>query len=132
MIRSLIVLLLILPFQLLAIDLSPFETVKVSKADWQRYHTEVNSEFGHTSRIHSIQKLITYTDNRNRVSFAFTIKGHSAHPSWITRQVIQNDGRVSVRQIGYFAGNEASFSELYAHYKMLNGQIKNQVINNAE
>jgi hypothetical protein len=34
----------------------------------------------------------------------------TTHPAWITRQMTEENGRVRVKQIGYFAGNEGPFA----------------------
>ena len=57
------------------------------------------------------------------MNFAFTLPGHSAHPAWITRQLIESGGTLDMTQIGYYAGNEEPFAELFRQYQQLNSRI---------
>jgi hypothetical protein len=60
---------------------------------------------------------VIFFDKQTGMSYAFTTKGHSAHPSWITRQPQENRGNISIAQIGYFAGSESEFAKLFRAYK---------------
>ena len=58
------------------------------------------------------------------MNYAFTTKGHPAHPAWITRQVVESEDTVDIKQIGYFAGDEEPFAKLFQQYLELNDWIK--------
>ena len=66
------------------------------------------------------------------MSFAFTTEGHPAHPSWITRQVVESEGTIDMQQIGYFAGEEEAFSVLFGQYAQLTEQTRRQFRSNAD
>lgn len=69
-------------------------------------------------------QLIVFTDYATRTQCAFTASGHPAHPAWITRQVVDEVGKVNMRQIGYFAGSEEHFAELFRTYLKLHAQMQ--------
>ena len=109
-----------------ALELMPYPEADITEAQWTTYNQSVKNNYGETEKISHEQKLVTYSDNINRISFAFTLPGHPAHPAWIARQVVQNDEGISMDQIGYFAGEEAPFARLFGQYKQLNKQIEEQ------
>jgi hypothetical protein len=60
------------------------------------------------------------------MSWAFTTPGHPAHPAWVTRQPVEDQRGVQIRQIGYFAGNEPEFAKMFKAYLALNDQMREQ------
>lgn len=74
-------------------------------------------------------KIVTYDDAAGGAAYAFTEHGHPAHPAWISRRIVTRDGWYEIEQIGYFAGEEAPFSALFAEYRALNDNIRRDVLN---
>lgn len=109
-----------------AAEYMPYPEAKVTKEQWQSYAEEVSREFQASERRYPDQRLTTYSDDASRMSFAFTMPGHPAHPAWITRQVVEANGSIDLRQIGYFAGEEESFAELSRQYQELTQRTRQQ------
>ena len=94
---------------------APFAEAKVSPAQVEQYRTAVHKAFGSSLRAFPAEHLEVLHSPDLVLHFAFTTPGHPAHPAWITRRVA--DG--SVNQIGYFAGDEPPFAELFQAYREL-------------
>jgi len=45
----------------------------------------------------------------------------------VTRQLVEDDKGVNVRQIGYFAGNEESFAKLFREYQQRSAKIRDDL-----
>lgn len=86
--------------------------------------TLVKSRLETTEQAFPELQLIVFTDYATRTQYTFTASGHPAHPAWITRQVVDEGGKVNVRQIGYFAGSEEHFAELFRTYLKLHAQMQ--------
>ena len=71
--------------------------------------------------------VIAFTDQRTRTFWVFTTKDNPAHPAWVTRQMVEENGEVRVRQIGYFAGSEAAFAKLFRAYQERNAKLMEDV-----
>ena len=113
--------------QLLAATYNPYEDSKVTLEQWQDYYDIVAAEFGETKEEVSDAMLVLFQDASSSTNYAFTLPGHPAHPAWITRKLVERDGDVSMEQIGYFAGEEEPFSELFQDYAELAYQIKSDL-----
>ena len=72
-------------------------------------------------------QLIAFSDDRTLTFWVFTLKKHPAHPALITRQLYEENGEFRVRQIGYFAGSEEEFAQLFREYQMRNEELKQAV-----
>jgi len=107
----------------------PFPEAKISESQWAEYHKLVITAHGSTEKRHEEVHLVTYSDIENRISFAFTMKGHSAHPAWISRQVTSHKDVVSLNQIGYFAGREDAFRILFDTYERMNKETRREFEN---
>ena len=64
---------------------------------------------------------------RTRTFWVFTTKDNPAHPAWITRQMVEEDGEVRVKQIGYYAGSEPAFAKLFRAYQDRNAKLMEDV-----
>ena len=106
-----------------ALDFKPYPAADITKTQWQAYHASVKQHFGASRQDHLHERLTTYSHESTRMNFAFTMPGHRAHPAWITRQLVESGGTVDMAQIGYFAGDEEPFAELFRQYQQLNEQI---------
>jgi hypothetical protein len=102
-------------------ELSPYSSPRVTEAQWQSYYNDVRVKYGASGREVPNQPLIVFDDG-SKTQWAFTQPGHPAHPSWITRQVVSDGKGVSVRQVGFFAGDERAFAALFQAYAALNQQ----------
>ena len=100
----------------------PHPTERVTAEQWQQYRDEVEAVAGASRREEPEQRLVTYATNEN-LYIAFTAPGHPAHPAWITRRFVTEDGKLNLAQIGYFAGSEPAFAELFRQYQELNKQM---------
>ena len=109
-----------------AAEYMPYPEAKITEEQWQSYADEVSREFHASERMYPDQHLKTYSDDVSRMSFAFTLPGHPAHPAWITRQVVEENGSIDLRQIGYFAGEEEPFAELFSQYQELTQRTRQQ------
>jgi tetratricopeptide (TPR) repeat protein len=99
----------------------PHPTERISQEQWQQYFDEVNAAAGGSRRDVLEQHLVTYSTKDN-LHIAFTLPGHPAHPAWITRKIVGDTGKQSVAQIGYFAGSESAFVQLFRQYQDLTKQ----------
>lgn len=107
----------------IAADFRPYPEAKISLEQFEEYQGIIVEEFGGSAVQVSDQNLVVYLDNQ-KGNYAFTTEGHPAHPSWIARRVVEENGSVNIEQIGYFAGEEKPFASLYQQYRDLNEQIK--------
>jgi hypothetical protein len=108
----------------LAVEFRPFAEAQVTVEQWQDYYDQVEQSLGGTERRFPELKLMTYDDLSARAAYAFTQPGHPAHPAWISRRVVEKDGWIAIEQVGYFAGAEDPFAELFREYKSLNDSIR--------
>ena len=113
--------------QLLAATYNPYEDSKITPEQWQNYYDIVQAEFGETKEEVTGAMLVFFEDASSSTNYAFTLPEHPAHPAWITRKLVERDGDVSMEQIGYFAGEEEPFSELFQDYAELAYQIKSEL-----
>jgi len=113
--------------QLLAATYNPYEDSKITPEQWQTYYDTVQSEFGETREEVTDAMLLLFEDASSSTYYAFTLPGHPAHPAWITRKLVERDGDVAMDQIGYFAGEEEPFSELFQDYAELTYQIRSDL-----
>jgi hypothetical protein len=108
-------------------EFQPYPQPKITAEQYARYADQVLQAFGYSTEILKDQKLIAFSDERSRTFYVFTTKDHPAHPAWITRQMVEEDGQVRVKQIGYFAGNEEAFSRLFREFQGRNKQLMEDV-----
>jgi hypothetical protein len=87
----------------------------ITAAQWEDYHRLVADTFATSRREFPDEHLEVFHSPDSALHLAFTTAGHRAHPAWITRQVQGG----SVDQIGYFAGPEEPFAELFRSYLAL-------------
>jgi hypothetical protein len=93
----------------------PYPLADISVQQWEDFHRLVEDAYGSSRRTFPDEHLEVFDSTDNILHFAFTTAGHAAHPAWITRRAI--DG--SIGQIGYFAGPEEPFAELFRAYLAL-------------
>jgi len=104
-------------------DFKPYPATRITEAQWTSYFREVREKLGSSMQELTAERLIVFADRATQTSYAFTQPGHPAHPAWIARRVVEAKGGVGIRQIGYFAGDRGSFTDLYQTYEELNDRI---------
>jgi len=108
-------------------EYQPYPQPKVTPEQFADYAEEVRLVFGATAEVVREEKVIVFSDMRTRTFYVFTTKDHSAHPAWITRQMVEEDGQVRVRQIGFFAGSEKAFAKMFVDYQQRNTKLMDEV-----
>jgi hypothetical protein len=108
-------------------DFRPYPEPRITAEQYARYADQVLQAHGYSTEILKDQKLIAFSDQRTRTFYVFTAKDHPAHPAWITRQLVEENGEVRVRQIGYYAGNEEAFATLFRVFQDRNKQLMEDV-----
>lgn len=93
----------------------PYPLADITAAQWEDYHRLVAETFTASRREFPDEHLEIFHNPDSTLHLAFTTVGHPAHPAWITRKVLGG----SVDQIGYFAGPEEPFAELFRSYLAL-------------
>lgn len=111
----------------LAQDYQPYPSPRITVDQWKRYLGIVRRNHEASAEIYKDQHLVGFSDLATRTFYIFTTRRHAAHPAWITRQVVETDGKVHVRQIGYFAGDEEPFAVLFNEYLQRNEQLLEDV-----
>jgi hypothetical protein len=106
-----------------AIEFKPFPTARVTVAQWQGYFDDVKKAHGASAQEFKEQRLVVFQDNATVTSYAFTLPGHAAHPAWVARRVTGFGGEPKLDTIGYFAGDETAFAELFRQYQALNQRM---------
>jgi len=117
----------LMPGPALAQEYEPYLTPRITPEQWSKYGEEVRQKRGATAEIFKDKKLVAFSDQSTRTFWIFTLKGHPAHPAWITRQLFEEGGQVRVRQIGYFAGSEEEFAKLFQEYEQRIELLKESV-----
>ena len=105
-------------------EYKPYPRARITPEQWQQYFEEVSSKHASSRREFPAEYLVVFENTLEYTTYAFTQPGHAAHPAWITRHVIQDNVGVNVRQIGYFAGEEAPFAKLFREYQELNAKMR--------
>jgi hypothetical protein len=108
-------------------EFQPYPTPQITREQWAQYAELVRQNYLASAEILAKQHQIAFSDMRTRTFWIFTTKDHPAHPAWITRQMVEEDGQVHVRQIGYFAGSEPEFAKLFRYYQERNAQLMEDV-----
>jgi hypothetical protein len=121
--RSVVVALVLL-LSAAAVEFKPYPTAPITEDQWASYYEQVKTAHGASMREFREQNLVIFEDRVTRLSYAFTQPGH---PAWIARQPVQAGENISIEQIGYFAGSEASFANFFRQYLALNKRIKEEL-----
>jgi hypothetical protein len=108
-------------------EFQPYPQPRVTPEQFAAYAEEVRLAFEPTAEVLRDEKVIVFSDMRTRTFYVFTTKDHPAHPAWITRQMVEEDGQVRVRQIGFFAGPERAFAKMFQDYQQRNNKLMDDV-----
>lgn len=108
-------------------SLEPFESPRISETQWRTYYFEVESAHRDSVERLDAELLIQFRDSGAATIWTFTQLGHPAHPGWVTRRVVDTAGQASVRQVGYFAGDEDAFFILFQKFLQQNKVIEGRL-----
>jgi hypothetical protein len=111
----------------LAQEFQPYPAPRITTEQYARYAEQVRQAWESTADIQKGENVIVFSDLGTRTFWVFTTKNHPAHPAWVTRQMVEEDGQVRVRQIGFFAGDEEAFAKLFREYQERNEQLVEDV-----
>ena len=117
--KSLSILIFFFCLKVYAADFEPYKNTKISPIEWTKYFEQIETEYGDSARRHDSENSIYFTDQERATIYQFTTIRHPAHPSWITSEIKMIEGRPKVNQIGYFAGSEKEFREMYESIRQL-------------
>lgn len=108
-------------------EFKPYPRANITSAQWQAYFDEVREKHGASVQDLEEQKLLVYTDRATTTIYGFTKPGHPAHPAWVARKPEQRGDSIFIGQIGYFAGSEPPFAQLFKDYLALNEKMKDEI-----
>ena len=107
--------------------LTPYPSSKITAAQWQAYFEEVSSKHAADRREFPNEHLVVFEDQNTHTIYAFTAPGHPAHPAWVTRVPVQDSKGLHIREVGYFAGDEAPFAALFQEYVKIDEMAAQQL-----
>jgi hypothetical protein len=125
--RAWLLIALLVAAPLSAQEYQPYPQPKVTIEQWQAYLNSVRESLEPTAEIYKDKHIVAFQNPDTRTFYIFTTKDHPAHPAWVTRQLVEQDGQVKVRQIGYYAGNEQAFDKLFREYLQRNEELMKEV-----
>jgi hypothetical protein len=106
---------------------NPYPRANISEAQWKQYFDEVRQKHGTTAQDFGDQKLIRYLDEASNTFYLFTKLGHPAHPAWVASKPEQREDSLFINQIGYFAGDETPFAQLFRDVTSQNEKVKESI-----
>ena len=107
--------------------LEPFESPQISQTQWRVYYFEVESAHRDSMQLKDAELLVQFRDTDTATIWTFTQVGHPAHPGWVTRRVVTAGGQSNIRQVGYFAGDEAAFVTLFQSFLAQNQKLQERM-----
>lgn len=113
-------------------EFRPYSYSKISQSQWQTYIELVQKNFAATERDYAGDHLLTYRDAKMHVFYTFTQQGHPAHPAWIAQRLMEKDGYPSMELVGFYAGDERAFNDLYRQFEKLTEQITERARSNVK
>jgi len=90
-------------------EFQPYPKPRISETEWQTYFIAVQTAHRDSEERIDEQHLLTFLDDERGIQWAFTTLGHPAHPGWIARRLVEQDGDQRIQQVGYYAGSEQDF-----------------------
>lgn len=109
-----------------AAEYQPYPDAAITAEQWQAYFDTVWLEFADTMQELPDVNLVVFQDESTSTWYAFTTGDNPAHPAWVTRRVVERDGELAMEQIGYFAGDEAPFADLFDAYSDITDEMREQ------
>jgi hypothetical protein len=102
----------------------PYAEPRITIAQWDDYYTQVSTKFSKTLRELEADNLQMFFNETTFVTYTFTKAGHPAHPAWITRLVVAAADKVTISQLGFYAGSEQEYEKLFNSFNDLNERLK--------
>ena len=122
--RSFLLLVILLSSQLFAAVYAPYPEARITVEQWQAYFDTVLLELADTKQDIAELNLVLFHDAATATYYAFTTARNPAHPAWVTRRFVEQDGAIAVEQIGYFAGDEGPFADLFDAYADITDELR--------
>ena len=100
-------------------SVKPHRTADISVQQWQYYYQIATIKYSNS--VYSYEDKCTTQIGAEdiKANIYFTHPCHSAHPAWVTIYLVEENQNLSLGQIGYFAGNEAAFAQMFKSYALL-------------
>ncbi len=111
----------------LAQEFQPYPSPKITVEQWSRYLATVREALEPSAQIYKDKNIVVFSNSNTRTFYIFTTKRHPAHPAWITRQIVEENGQVNVRQIGFFAGPQEPFDRFFREYLERAEKLKEEI-----
>lgn len=111
----------------LAQEFKPYPSPRITVEQWQQYLATVRARFETTAEVYKDKNVVVFSDDATRTVYVFTTRKHPAHPAWITSQVVKEGDQLKVRQIGFFAGAQEPFDQLFTEHLAMHEQMKQNV-----
>jgi len=124
--RSLLLLIILLSGPLCAAVYAPYPDARITLEQWQQYFDSVSLELAATRQEVAELNLVLFHDESTSTYYAFTTADNPAHPAWVTRRFIERDGTIAVEQVGYFAGEEGPFADLFDAYADITDELREE------
>ena len=104
-------------------SVKPHKTADISIQQWKNYYQLATIKYSDT--VYSAEDRCTTQVSAKDINanIYFTQPCHSAHPAWVTIYVHNDGTSLSLGQIGYFAGSEAAFAEMFRAYGALREEM---------
>lgn len=116
MLRKILFVFLLLSNLAWAGAIDPYAHGKVTPAQWQTYYKQVSTDSAAVQHAIPDEKLVTFSNDQAGRQYVFTQPGNPAHPAALAREIDVQDAKVSVKEVGYFAGDEAEFNKLFSAF----------------
>jgi hypothetical protein len=99
------------------INIKPHPTANISMQEYNNYYQIINLKLITSKQLIEQSCLEYFADKPTRASFYFTTNCHPAHPAWITLHVVKENNKLHMGQIGYFAGDEPAFAQMFKAFR---------------
>jgi hypothetical protein len=106
----------------------PYAEPQITPAQWDDYYNQVATKFSKTLRELEADNLQMFFNETTFVTYTFTKVGHPAHPAWITRLVVATTDKVTISQLGFYAGSEQEYKKLFDSFNDLNERLKASIV----
>jgi len=100
------------------IDIKPYPIANISLQEWNSYYQLINFKLPASKKLIQQNCMEYFADRTINAVFYFTTNCHPAHPAWVTLHVINENNQLHMGQIGYFAGHESAFAEMFKAFQV--------------
>lgn len=105
---------------------APYPEAEITVEQWQEYFDIVMLELADTLQAMPELNLVLFHDESTSTYYAFTTADNPAHPAWVTRRFVEQDDAIAVEQIGFFAGDEGPFADLFDAYADITDELREE------